>query len=32
MSFGSPTPVEVMVIGPERDAVRKYATARCSKR
>ena len=25
MSFGSPTPVEVMVIGAERDAVRKYA-------
>ena len=25
MSFGSPTPVEVMVIGPEREAVRKYA-------
>ena len=25
MTFGSPTPVEVMVIGAERDAVRKYA-------
>ena len=25
MSFGSPTPVEVMVIGAEREAVRKYA-------
>jgi multidrug efflux pump subunit AcrB len=25
MSFGSPTPVEVMVVGPERDAVRAFA-------
>jgi multidrug efflux pump subunit AcrB len=25
MSFGSPTPIEVMVIGPEREAVRKHA-------
>ena len=25
MSFGSPTPVEVMVVGPELDAVRKHA-------
>ncbi len=25
MSFGSPTPVEVVVVGPERDAVRAHA-------
>ncbi len=25
MSFGSPTPVEVLVLGPEREAVRKNA-------